>query len=325
MLGIRGIESGRRVALAVVVAVALLAAACGGDDDVSPAASGDVTSSAPTEPTTSSTEPASPPVVEPKVLCANGTVAYLGYTNESDSTVTLPVGAFNELLSPDGEVVESDNIPTVFAPGEQDLVAFWVPTGSVWTLGDLPVQRSVIANDEFAPTCDDDDPVPADTRSGEFVHTVDVTRDADGRIVAASLTLDVEGRGESRCPSGPVEWSPNPMEVVFAEWRPSADDDVVSPAPMVVEIEDARAETVTPVGDIVRGYTEFALAVDATDVCTDPDGNEHRAWAASKSLLQASFGDREICFAIVESDDGEDFDEVGCHTLPATDGIRIRL
>jgi hypothetical protein len=314
-------------AVVLVVAVSLIAAACSSDDE--DAVAGDAA------PTVTETGRSVDAVVEPRVLCVDGDLAFLTYTNTGSAIVEIPLGPENQITDEDGNAVTVRHA-TVFAPGEQDVLVAYVPVGSTWTLGLGDAQRTLVVDAAAGPACplpagDQWAPqlfAPADDRAGSLTTTFDIEHSDDGLVSAVVVTLGFEISGPSRCPTGPIEWTPEAPEIAFGDPTWSDDDPGSDGGPTLV-LDDIDPQS--PVSDFVRikGFTRTSFPVDVTDRCVAPDGEVHESWAASPVLLGASWSGLEICFGTSDGDDGrETYTEVDCSLadrLPLTDGLRIRI
>jgi hypothetical protein len=284
--------------------------------------------------TTATTAPV-PGTVQPVVLCTTGSeigVVYFGYTNDGTAPVDLPVGPSNRIVAGDGTTALTTNQTGAFAPGTQPFAAWaavdeFGPTATWSVTGADGVEHSASATigDPAAPECGGDFPAldPPDDRTATLAGTADVA--ADGTVTA---TIALTGlAADSRCPSGPAAWTPDPPEVVVATlgFSNATIGDQSDPTVARVTINDPHSPTSATVH--AEGFASVRVAVDVTDHCHDAAGHVSSAWAASESVASLSQFDRNICFGVVDEGGQAGYGEVDCSLGPIlalTGGIRVR-
>jgi hypothetical protein len=302
--------------------------------------SGKSASSASSSGATSTSAPPPAGGVEPKVLCVDSFggelgVAYFGYSSTSTQPATIPIGPSNLIVGADGSALTT-NQTTVFAPGAQGSVAAWVEVGgpaakATWkVVGPDGVSHEAAATAASGPPCPNHLPPvdPPDQRTADFSTSFDVTRDASGKVTAATATISLAGLGlTSPCPSGTHRWTPDPPEVQLVTFGSLNATVTSAPASDVVEVRIVDPQAPVAPQTTVKGFASVDLAVDVYDHCHDDAGNVSSAWGASERLISLSQFDGKVCFATVAGPSGEDVHDEDCSKgpqLPRTGGIRSR-
>jgi hypothetical protein len=278
--------------------------------------------------------------VTPKVLCVDSFstesgVAYFGYENAGTIPVTIPVGASNNIAGTDGTTPLTTHQTAVFAPGTQGVSAWTALEGHeakvTWSITGVDgVAHTAVANLASSSPCPNHAPPldPPDDRSAKYAATVEVTRDATGRVTDATTTIKLNGLPTaSRCPSGSYPWTADPPEVQLFEEGVLNGTVVQQPDRSILRVHVTDPHAPPADGTTAVGFASANTATDVYDHCHDDTGVTSSAWGASTSLIELSQFDGKVCFGVVSEGGQDGYGIVDCSLGPGlaqTGGIRSR-
>jgi hypothetical protein len=275
--------------------------------------------------------------VTPKVLCvdAERDVAYFGYENAGAIPVTIPVGPSNNILGTGGTTPLTTQQTAVFAPGNQGVSAWTALEGvdpeATWSItGADGVTHTAAANLTSSSPCLNRAPPldPPDDRTAKYDASVEITRDATGRVSDATVTIKLTGLpNASRCPSGSYPWTADPPEVQLSTEGVLNATEVQQPDRSIIRFHVDDPHTPPAEHTTAVGFASANTAADVYDHCHDAAGTTSSAWGASASLIELSQFEGKVCFGEVRESGQDSYGLVDCSLGPGlalTGGIRSR-